>query len=273
MCYNSYFRVVTAIIISGVHFFSLCGIFAVLFSCRTRLSKVNRGLTQAVWDKIGLVVTDLLGFYATKFKHHCEQKSDQGRQLLQLGDSFELQEITLILSMLELLLCTAICTCTAFPEILPNKANKSPNQQTNSGKLKSSSSPHIHSTAGKEETQNRLKSQSEVGNKLNAEGEKYWVSENPHLTSIHGNSNYHAVALDRSKAELKHKEACTERRLLRKCLYEAGVFHCVCPFLMCSDSSVQVCSLRPVNHLCWVSPTRDLGGTISLWSTRQKKQQ
>ena len=184
-------------------------------------------------------MTDLLGSYATKFEHCCEQKSDQGRQLLQLTDIFEPHEITLILSMLELLLCTAICTCTAFPEILPNKGNNSPNTQSHSGKLRSSSS-HILSSSNKEETQNRLKSQSEVGNRLHADSDKYWVSENPHLTSIHGNSNCNAMATDKSKAELKHKEACTERRLLRKCLYEAGVFHCVCPFLMCAESSVQV---------------------------------
>ena len=204
-----------------------------VFHCRVRLSKVNRGLTQAVWDKIGLVVTDLLGSYATKFEKCCEQKSDQGRQLFQLGDIFEAQEITLVLSMLELLLCTAICTCTAFSEILPDK-NKSPNTRPPSGKLKSSSYSHIHSSNNKEETQNRLKSQSEIGNRLLADGENHWVSEN-----AHGNT----TAADRSKAELKHKEACTERRLLRKCLYEAGVFHCVCPFLKCAESSVQVCVL------------------------------
>ena len=205
---------------------------------RARLSKVNRGLTQAIWDKIGVVVTDLLSSYASKFEMSCEQGSEQGKQLKSLDAVFEPQEVQLIMSMLELLLCAAICTCAAFPEILPNKQENSPNKQSKSTKLKSVSTPQIHSDKDTSISET-LKSQSEIGSKLNAEGDKIWVTENPHLTSIHGNISHNA-AVDRSKAELKHKEACTERRLLRKCLFEAGIFHCVCPFLMCSDGDVQV---------------------------------
>ena len=200
---------------------------------------MNRGLSQAIWDKIGTVITDLLSSYAFKFTKSCDEKEDKGRSSVFLDSVFEPQEVGLISSMLDLLLCVSVCTCTAFPEILPHKQEL----QSKSTKLKSSSSSQILSDSKSSSAEHRLKSQSDIGSSMNAEGDKLWVKENPHLTNIRDSTNQNVVS-DRSKAELKHKEACTERRLLRKCLYEAGVFHCVCPFLMCADSHVQVSTLR-----------------------------
>ena len=209
----------------------------VLFSLffRARLSKVNRGLTQALWDKIGTIVAELLSSYASNFTKSCAQTEDTRKSPVSLNSVFEVQEISLILSMLELLLCAAICTCTAFPEILPSKQEKQPKPT----KLKSSSSPQFQYDSKSSSTETSLKSQSDSNNSMHDDGDRFWVKENPHLTNIRGTSNKDGAS-DGSKEELKHKEACTERRLLRKCLYEAGVFHCICPFLMCSDGHVQV---------------------------------
>lgn len=207
---------------------------------RLRLSKVNRGLTQAIWDKVGIVVTDMLLSYANKFAKKCEE-SDKGRQLSRLDSVFEEQEITLISSLLELTLCSALCTCVAFPDLMPKLETKASRKKSKSpNKLKSFSTSQMTEEKPTSRTvESRLKSQSETAKGFASDGNKVWERENPHLTSLHSNSS-HDVAMEKSKAELRRKEACTDRRLLRKCLYEADVFRCVCPFIYCSDESIQV---------------------------------
>lgn len=208
-----------------------------------RLSKVNRGLTQAIWDKVGMVATDLLLSYAEKLSSINEEYQKKGLPV-KIHLIFESHELTLIQKMLEFILCSSLCTCTAFPEILPKLVEKSSKKLSkSSNKLKSFSASHMTQINNEhkcgQDVESRLKSQSDSGKGFVGEEVKLWVQENPHLSGLHGPSG-HKDAAEKSKADLKHKEACTERRLLRKCLYESKVFACVCPFMKCSDENIQV---------------------------------
>ncbi|KAH3725429.1 hypothetical protein DPMN_051262, partial [Dreissena polymorpha] len=225
---------------------------------KAKLSKVNRGLTQAIWDKVGVVVTTLLTSYAEKVAK-VGKAPTKGRAFCSLETIFEPQEVTLITSLLELILCSSLCTCMAFPEILPKLQEKSSKKKHKSpNKLKSSSTSQVTFVSpdkSSQEVECRLKSQSDSGKVFeDSAEEKIWVKDNPHLTSIHSNSSQ-VVAMERSKAELLHKEACTERRLLRKCLFEADVFHCVCPFLLCREERITVMVLQIMR--CLIQPLEE----------------
>ena len=208
---------------------------------------MNRGLTQSIWDKVGGLVSELLFSYAEKFSKSVHNPIDW-KQSNSLHEVFEPQEVILIKSLLELVLCSSLCTCVAFPDILPKlDENTTKRNSKSQNKLKSSSSSHVADHKCCHNVESRLKSQSDSGKGF-ADDEKLWVRDNPHLTSSHGNRQ--EVAMERSKAELKYKEACTERRLLRKCLYEADVFGCVCPFLFCSEMEFQVRSFLQIYQNC-----------------------
>ncbi|XP_053397755.1 uncharacterized protein LOC128556479 [Mercenaria mercenaria] len=222
---------------------------------RLRLSKVNRGLTQAIWDRVGIIVTDLLLSYADKFSK-MRAESVKGRHLGSLDTVFEPGEVTLITSLLELTLSSALCTCVAFPDIMPKLEVKSPKRKSRSpSKLKSFSTPQISDdNKSSQNVESRLKSQSDSGKGFATDGYKVWEKETPYLTSSQSNTS-HNVAMEKSKAELRHKEACTDRRLLRKCLYEADVFRCVCPFIYCSDESIQILVLQILR--CLIQPLEE----------------
>ncbi|XP_052808503.1 uncharacterized protein LOC128237211 isoform X2 [Mya arenaria] len=223
---------------------------------RSRLSKINRGLTQAIWDKVGSVVTTLLASYAAKVTK-VAASSLMGQSFCSLDAMFESQEVALVTSLLDILLCSALCTCTEFPELLPKLEEKPSKRKTKSqSKLKSNSTSQMSSElkSSQNTVESRLKSQSDSGKGFVALEDKIWVRDNPHLTNIHGKSDPGA-AKERSRAELRHKEACTERRLLRRCLYEADVFACVCPFLKCREENVQLVVLQILR--CLIQPLEE----------------
>lgn len=194
-------------------------------------------MTQSIWDKVGSLVTELLFSYADKFSRSVNDPI-KWKQSCSLDRIFEPQEVTLIKSLLELILCSSLCTCVAFPELMPKLEEKRSKKKSKSSKLKSHSTTQMADNRCSQNVEARLKSQSDTGKGFQTENDKLWVRENPYLTNMYSNNT--DSAKEKSKVELQHKEACTDRRLLRKCLYEADVFGCVCPFLFCSEANIQV---------------------------------
>lgn len=222
---------------------------------RSRLSKVNRGVVKVIWDKLGMVVIDLLFTYVEKFTMVFPPDSKGERQFIDIESVFEHSEIMLIVSILELLLCFALCTCDAFPKIIP-ELKQSKHRSKVACKLKSSSTSQvITENKSSQSVELNLKSQSDTGAVFQSNADQIWVQENPHLTSLCHPSSQNAAAHKKSLAELQHKEICAERRLLRKCLYEGDVFRCVCPFFLCSDENIQVLTLQILR--CLIQPLEE----------------
>ena len=231
------------------------------------MSKINRGLTQIIWDKVGKVACDLLSSYSCWLQHQQVPNGAPGqKQSHDLSFYFNEEEILLVQSILEFLLCTSLCTCVTFPDLLP-KLEESSSKRKLRSKLKSSSSSGVVLEHSYSNIQSQLKSQSDVPKGYKQEEEKLLVKENPHLTQIHPISGgYNSKEVAKSKAELQHKEACTDRRLLRKCLYEAGIFQSVCPFIKCSQSDIQV-SFCPflIHHLETVPNSKKMHTSTEMW--------
>ena len=197
-----------------------------------------------VWDQVGVVVTRILSAYGARVTRKASTKL-LGKAFCSLHSMFEPQESEMLVALLELLLCSAVCTCTAFPDLMPTLQEKQGKKKSKSpNKLKSGSTSLIPSENKTSNIEQNLKSQSDSGKGFTTEQSKIWVRDNPHLTSLHGNGDAAAMAKEQRRLELQQREAGTERRLLRKCLYEGDVLAAVCPFLACREENVQVVYLE-----------------------------
>lgn len=128
-----------------------------------KLSKVNRSLTQMVWDCSGNSVVAILSQFSKRLKmlmHVSEmlkstkttsrsppqtglEQTISGQRLLaetaistngaiNIDLIFKQQEITLIKSMLNFLLCVSLCTCKKFMDLLPKEEIISSSSSTES---------------------------------------------------------------------------------------------------------------------------------------------
>ncbi|KAL3882501.1 hypothetical protein ACJMK2_028838 [Sinanodonta woodiana] len=227
---------------------------------RSRLSKVNRSLAQVMWDKCGEVFVELLLAYSTKFLDVVQHKSFPTQ--ICVSHIFEPVEIDLIVKLLDVLLCFAVCTCTEFPEV-PPQPDKIPTQKSKQNHLKSASTPTMWSVDASAAKASVLTSSSSTEFGTNLEGvprseERIWVNENPHLTASIRRQNASPGEQDiiaKHHLDLQQKEANTERRLLRKCLFESGIVHTICSFQLAEDKEIQVlihqilrCMIQPLGE-------------------------
>lgn len=202
-----------------------------IYLYRKKYGKVNRALVQMVWDSFGEPLFELLSCLSRKLANILDiaLKARQGKQLCPEHDAkssnglkvldrlgfvdlyavFEEKEVDLILVLLELVLVISLCSCHAFSDVF-------------SGPVKS------------------RKKSTLTGSKLDStveEGVTRPASPVKRPSSALGLS---ALSEEERRQGLKQKEINAERRLLRKCLYEAGVFRVVLPFIQCSHLQCQV---------------------------------
>lgn len=202
-----------------------------MYLYRKKYGKVNRALVQMVWDSFGEPLFELLSCLSRKLADILDiaLKARQGKQLcpehnakssnglkvldrlgfVDLYAVFEEKEVDLILVLLELVLVISLCSCHAFSDVF-------------SGPVKSK----------KKSTVIGSKSDSTI-----EEGVTHPASPVKRPSSALGLS---AMSEEERRQGLKQKEINAERRLLRKCLYEAGVFRVVLPFIQCSHLQCQV---------------------------------
>ncbi|XP_061187480.1 uncharacterized protein LOC133195609 [Saccostrea echinata] len=203
---------------------------------RKKYGKINRALVQMVWDSFGECMFELLTFFSRKLrnildlalqarggKNLCsehEAKSASGLKVLdRLGFAdlyavFEEKEVDLVVILLELVLVMSLCSCKGFSDLFPTSSkSKKKSSPVSSKSVSSTQGGYYNSRPG-----SPLKSRP---------------------TSAVGLSS---LSEEERCQGLKDKEISAERRLLRKCLFEQGVFGVVVPFIQCSHLQCQIFS-------------------------------
>ncbi|CAG2184553.1 unnamed protein product [Mytilus edulis] len=170
-----------------------------------KLSKLNRSLAQRVWDTAGTTIVRLLGTFSDKLinvLHIAKQcKDNKGTVCIEHSDNQEAiskmvdkkglvdlscivdsEELDLIKSLLELLLCISLCSCKDFPDLTPKK-NKSPHHMTSQGRSTRSDSslgrPPLPKKLTRPSSAHHHRSLSPVKDVTR----QSWVKENPYLTN------------------------------------------------------------------------------------------
>ncbi|CAG2240415.1 unnamed protein product [Mytilus edulis] len=248
-----------------------------------KLSKLNRSLAQRVWDTAGTTIVRLLGTFSDKLinvLHIAKQcKDNKGTVCIEHSDNQEAiskmvdkkglvdlscivdsEELDLIKSLLELLLCISLCSCKDFPDLSPKK-NKSPHHMTSQGRSTRSDSslgrPPLPKKLTRPSSAHHHRSLSPVKDVTR----QSWVKENPYLTntidraSIPPESCPNKSDVGHFHTELLKKEAATERRLIRKCLYESDTIRIVGAFLQCSQNDLQALSCQILR--CCIQPLEE----------------
>lgn len=185
-----------------------------------------------VWDSFGEPMFELLSFFSRKLRnvsdlaHQAREeekqlcpdhraKSANGLRVLdRLGFAdlfavFEEKEVELIVILLELVLVMSLCSCHTFSDVFP--------------------------TTVKSKKKSVVSSKSDASTQGSSSRPTSPVKSRP--SSAIGLST---VSEEERRQGLKQKEINAERRLLRKCLYEAGVFRVVLPFIQSSHLQCQV---------------------------------
>ncbi|XP_071133369.1 uncharacterized protein [Mytilus edulis] len=250
---------------------------------RLKLSKLNRSLAQRVWDTAGTTIVRLLGTFSDKLinvLHIAKQcKDNKGTVCIEHSDNQEAiskmvdkkglvdlscivdsEELDLIKSLLELLLCISLCSCKDFPDLTPKK-NKSPHHMTSQGRSTRSDSslgrPPLPKKLTRPSSAHHHRSLSPVKDVTR----QSWVKDNPYLTntidraSIPPESCPNKSDVGHFHTELLKKEAATERRLIRKCLYESDTIRIVGAFLQCSQNDLQALSCQILR--CCIQPLEE----------------
>lgn len=196
---------------------------------RKKYGKINRALVQMVWDSFGEPMFELLSFFSRKLRnvsdlaHQAREEEKQlcpdhranGLRVLdRLGFAdlfavFEEKEVELIVILLELVLVMSLCSCHTFSDVFP--------------------------TTVKSKKKSVVSSKSDASTQGSSSRSTSPVKSRP--SSAIGLST---VSEEERRQGLKQKEINAERRLLRKCLYEAGVFRVVVPFIQSSHLQCQV---------------------------------
>ncbi|XP_065937004.1 uncharacterized protein [Magallana gigas] len=211
---------------------------------RKKYGKINRALVQMVWDSFGEPMFELLSFFSRKLRnvsdlaHQAREeekqlcpdhraKSANGLRVLdRLGFAdlfavFEEKEVELIVILLELVLVMSLCSCHTFSDVFP--------------------------TTVKSKKKSVVSSKSDASTQGSSSRPTSPVKSRP--SSAIGLST---VSEEERRQGLKQKEINAERRLLRKCLYEAGVFRVVVPFIQSSHLQCQMfsCEILRANIQC-----------------------
>ncbi|XP_069129573.1 uncharacterized protein [Argopecten irradians] len=249
--------------------------FAHVESQRLKLSKLNKVLTHFIWDIAGrliavvmaqfssqlrrlLVLADLLydpkmrmkqDISGTVVKKGTNQRLLVERAILRngtvdLSQMFVRAEIELIKVCLDFFLCISLCTCKEFPNLQKhatppgsdNNRNNS-NKGTTNGRPPSSKSVNGRPPSG-------------AGKKENG-----WVSNNVEKSGKETNTDADNESKSAKQSTENDQGLASERRNLRRYLYEAGVFYCVTPLLSASDHLCQVlacqilrCNIQPIEE-------------------------
>ncbi|XP_062618912.1 uncharacterized protein LOC134280511 [Saccostrea cucullata] len=201
---------------------------------RRKYGKINRALVQMVWDSFGECLFELLTFFSRKLRNildlalqarsgkklcsEHEAKSASGLKVLdRLGFAdlyavFEEKEVDLVVILLELVLVISLCSCKGFSDLFPVSSKS----KKRSSPVGSKSDTATHSGYGRPGSPVKSRPTSAIG-----------------LSSL---------SEEERRQGLKDKEISAERRLLRKCLFEQGVFRVVVPFIQCSHLQCQIFS-------------------------------
>ncbi|KAK3096590.1 hypothetical protein FSP39_001530 [Pinctada imbricata] len=215
---------------------------------RSRLHKLNKTQAQALWDTVGTVVMEILLVFSKKVsnvsriardmrdgsRETCEKHQNIKEEerpnssfspkvtdkvgAVDLFAVFEEKEIELIIKILEFLLVASLCTCKEFKDFTTKTKNKSSKKNLLGGR-----STKSDTCLGRSSSPEKLtKSASAV----------YRPSSPTKLCEEDHTKKQHK--------DLLEKEAATDRRLMRKCLYEADIFSAVAPFIYCTHTNCQV---------------------------------
>ncbi|XP_060067713.1 uncharacterized protein LOC132547922 [Ylistrum balloti] len=251
--------------------------FAHTESQRVKLSKLNRVLTHFIWDIAGrlvsvvmaqfssqlrrlLVLADLLydpkmrmkqDISGTVVKKGTNQRLLVERAILRNGTvdlsrMFVSAEIQLIKVCLDFLLCMSLCTCKEFPNLQKHETPPgSGNNRNNSNKGTTNGRPPSGASSNGRPS-------SDLASKENG-----WVSSKAEKSRKEPNTedDDECESKPTQNSDQKEQGLASERRNLRRHLYEAGVFYCVTPLLTVSDHLCQVlacqilrCNIQPVEE-------------------------
>lgn len=200
---------------------------------RKKYGKINRALVQMVWDLFGEPMFELLSFFSRKLRsvfdlahqareeekklcHDHKANSANGLRVLdRLGFTdlyavFEEKEVELIVILLELVLVMSLCSCHTFSDVFPTSVKS----KKKSAAVSSKSDTSTQGSSSRPTSPVKSRPSSAIGLSTVSEEER--------------------------RQGLKQKEINAERRLLKKCLYEAGVFRVVVPFIQSSHLQCQV---------------------------------
>lgn len=266
------------------------------------LSCVNPQLTQLVWDACGTSLVDFLGIYTRKFKMRMEKYVQKAKSSLltvpkimlkkrtasvtSIQAMFDENEQLFIMSLMELMLIFAFCSCESFKNISEQKYQTYISQSSDQSEVESvkaparpqtakptnlmknsyqskrnrpvsarityghrSNQPIVIPVAGEEDTADQSavvlhteKSRSNTPRAKNSRWRSPTVAEQ-NVNTEHSMANNNSHILERHHIDLVKKMNDTQRRLMRRCLFEAGVFEALSPLILCSDLSYKVSGL------------------------------
>jgi hypothetical protein len=180
-----------------------------------KFSKLNRNLAQRVWDIAGITIIQLLAAFSEKLTsvqhtakqyhegkgtpciHHDEEDSTSRpsvsqevinkmvdkKGIVDLSCIFEKEELDLVKSLLELILCISLCSCKDFQDLTPKKQNslhhitkqgRGTRSDTSMGRPPLPKKLTMPSSAHQHRSPSPLKG---------VRQSSCWVKENPHLTT------------------------------------------------------------------------------------------
>lgn len=184
-----------------------------------KFSKLNRNLAQRVWDIAGITIIQLLAAFSEKLTsvqhtakqyhegkgtpcihaciHHDEEDSTSRpsvsqevinkmvdkKGIVDLSCIFEKEELDLVKSLLELILCISLCSCKDFQDLTPKK-QKSLHHFTKQGRGTRSDISMGRPPLPKKLTRPSSAHQHRSPSPLkDVRQSSCWVKENPHLTT------------------------------------------------------------------------------------------
>ncbi|XP_064617905.1 uncharacterized protein LOC135482020 isoform X2 [Liolophura sinensis] len=289
-------------------------------SRRLMLSRVNPQQTQLVWDVCGTSLVDFLRIYTRRFKTRMEKYLQKAKSFVMavpkimlqkrtasassIKAMFEENEQLFIMSLMELMLTFAYCSCESFenlgdkkyqtyisqssvqsevesvknptrpqsakPTPLMKKSHQSKRNRPTSARVTygcGSNQPIVIPVAGEEDMADQSagvscteKARSNSPRGKNSKWRSSTVVEQS-ANTLHSRIGNNCNILDKHHIDLMKKVNDSQRRLMRRCLFEAGVFEAVSPLILCSDVNYKVLCIQILR--CLIQPLGEKVVSIS----------